>query len=76
MALARKVVAEVRSLWRSLLHRLDIVFAIPPGAIEVFVQHLGRGRLQRGHDKAGVIARLMTSALRTTRHGCAQDAAA
>ena len=28
------------------LDRLDIVFAIPAGAIEVFVQHLGGGRLQ------------------------------
>ena len=39
------------------LDRLDIVFAIPTGAIEVFVEHLGRGRRQGGDDKARVIAR-------------------
>ena len=40
-----------------ILHRLDIIFAITPCAIEVFVQHLGCGRLKRGHDKAWVIPR-------------------
>ena len=40
------------------LHRLDIVFAIPTGAIEVFVDHLGRGSGKRGDDKAGVIPRI------------------
>ena len=39
------------------LDRLAIVFAIPAGAIEVFVEHLGCGRLKRGHHKAWVIAR-------------------
>jgi len=38
-------------------HRLDIVFAIPTGAIEVFVEHLRGRSVQRGDDKAGVIAR-------------------
>ena len=40
-----------------ILHRLDIVFAIAPGAIEVFVEHLRGGSVQRRHDKAWVIAR-------------------
>ena len=40
-----------------ILHGLDSIFAIAPGAIEVFVEHLGGGRLKRGHHKAGVIAR-------------------
>ena len=38
-------------------HRLDIVFAIAPGAIEVFVKHLRSRSGQRRDDKAGVIAR-------------------
>src|SRR5262249_6304725 len=37
------------------LHRLDIVFTIPAGAIEVFVQHLGWGGRKRGDDKAWII---------------------
>src|SRR5439155_10327053 len=36
---------------------LDIIFAIATGAIEVFIEHLGGGCLQRGHHKAGVIVR-------------------
>ena len=47
----RAVAAEV------ILHRLDSIFAIATGAIEVFVEHLGCGRLQRGPHKAGIIAR-------------------
>ena len=43
MALARKVVAEVRSLWRS-LDCLDIVFAISPCAVEIVIHLLGRRR--------------------------------
>ena len=39
------------------LDRLDIVFAIPAGALEVFVEHVGWGRLKRRHDKTWVIAR-------------------
>jgi hypothetical protein len=39
------------------LHRLAIVFAIPTGALEVFVDHLGRGSVKRGDDKAGGSAR-------------------
>ena len=41
-----------------ILHRLDIVFAIATGALEVFVEHLGGRRLQGGHHKAGVIVLL------------------
>ena len=37
------------------LHRLDIVFTIPAGAIEVFVQHLVWGGRKRGDDKAWII---------------------
>src|SRR6266567_7230354 len=47
----RTVAAEV------ILHRLDIILAIAPWAIEVFVEHLGCRRLKRGHHKAWVIAR-------------------
>ena len=39
------------------LDRLDSVFAIPAGAIEVFVEHLGCGCFKRGHNKTWVIAR-------------------
>ena len=39
------------------LHRLDIVFAIPAGAIEVFVQHLRWRGSKRGDDKARIIPR-------------------
>jgi hypothetical protein len=37
------------------LDRFDIVFAIPPRPIEVFIYLLGRGRLSRGYNKAGLI---------------------
>src|SRR5215470_9283925 len=40
-----------------ILHRLAIVFAMPAGAIEVFVEHLGCGGLKGGHHKTRVIAR-------------------
>src|SRR5262249_25622518 len=40
-----------------MLHRLDIVFAIPPGTIEVFVDHRGGGSAKRGDDTAWMIAR-------------------
>jgi hypothetical protein len=39
------------------LHGLDRMFAMATGAIEVCVEPLGWGRLQRGHHKAGGIAR-------------------
>ena len=45
----RAVAAEI------IFHRLDIIFASPTGAIEVFIEHLGSGGLQRGHHKARVI---------------------
>ena len=76
MALARKVVAEVRSLRRSTLDRLDSVFAIPAGTIEVFVEHLGGGAPNDVTTKRGLSPALMTSALSTTRQGGAQDLAA
>ena len=38
-------------------HSLDIVFAIAPGAIEVFVEHWRSWSVQRRDDKARVIAR-------------------
>jgi hypothetical protein len=41
-----------------ILHGLDSIFAIAPGAIEIFVEPLRGGRRQRGHHKARVSARL------------------
>jgi hypothetical protein len=41
-----------------ILHGLDRIVAIPAGAIQVFVEHLGGGGLKGGHHKAGVIVRL------------------
>jgi len=38
-----------------MLHRLERIVASATGAIEVFVESLGGGGLQRGHHKAGVI---------------------
>jgi hypothetical protein len=38
-----------------LLHRFAIICAVAPGAIAVFVEPLGGGRLKRGHHQAGVI---------------------
>ena len=40
-----------------IFHRLNVIFAIAPCAIEVFVEHLGGRRLKRRHHKAGVLAR-------------------
>ena len=37
-------------------HSLDGVFAIAPGTIEVFVEHLRGGSVQRRDHKAGIIA--------------------
>ena len=59
-----------------ILHRLDSLFAVTTRTIEVFVEPLGRGRLKRGHHKAGVSPALITSALSTIRQGCAQAPAA
>jgi hypothetical protein len=38
-----------------ILYGLDRIFAIPTGAIKVFVEHLGGGGLKGGHHKAGGI---------------------
>ena len=58
------------------LDRLDIVFAIPPRAVEVFIHLLGRRRLQDVTTKRGLSPAAMTSALTITRHGWAHEAAA
>ena len=59
-----------------ILHRLNVIFAIAPCAIEVFVEHLGVGASSEVTTKRGLSPARMTSALSTTRHGCAQDRAA
>ena len=38
------------------LDRLDIVFAIPPRAVEFFIHSLRRRRLEGGDDKAWIVA--------------------
>ena len=39
-----------------ILHGLDVVFAIPPGAGEFCIHPLRRRRLQGGDDEAGIVA--------------------
>src|SRR5215468_3152850 len=39
-----------------ILHGLDVVFAIPPGAVEFFIDPLGCRRLKRGDDEAWIVA--------------------
>lgn len=39
------------------LHRFDIVFAIPPGAVEVFIHLRGCRRFQGGDDKPWIVPR-------------------
>ena len=39
-----------------ILHGLDVVFAIPPGAVEFFIYPLRRRRLKGGDDKAWIVA--------------------
>ena len=56
MALARKVVAEVRSLWRSHLTALISFSQLPTRTVEVFIHLLRRGGRQGGDDKARVVA--------------------
>ncbi len=39
------------------LHRFAIVFTVPPGAGEVYIDLLGYRRLQGGHDKPRIVPR-------------------
>lgn len=38
------------------LDRLNIVFTMPTGAVELFIHLLGRRRLSRGHHKARIVS--------------------
>ena len=76
MAFARKVVAEVRSLWRSHLTAL-IWFSQFPRAQEISSYVCcGVGAAKEVTTKRGLSPAAITSALRMTRQGWAQDAAA
>ena len=59
------------------LHGFDRVFAMAPGAVEVFIDLLGRrGISNEVTTKRGLSPAAMTSALTITRQGWDQEAAA
>ena len=58
------------------LDGLDIVCTIPTRAVEFLIHPLWRGAPKEGTTKRGLSPAAITSALRMTRHGWAQEAAA
>jgi hypothetical protein len=75
-ALARKVVAEVRSLWRSPLTALMSFSQLPRAQYRSSYTCWGVGASQDVTTHRGLSPAAMTSALTITRHGWAHEAAA
>jgi hypothetical protein len=76
VALARKVVADVRSLWRSLFTALLAFSPLPRAQYTSSDTCCGGGASQDVTTHRGLSPAAMTSALTMTRHGCSHEAAA
>jgi hypothetical protein len=76
VALARQVVADVRSRWRSCVTALRAWSPWPRAPSRAASPGCGVGASQDVTTNRGLSPAAMTSALTMTRHGCSHEAAA